>query len=389
MARGPVITAYSMCNGLGATTAAVLDRLSSSQHGLSPCPLDVPFKTVCGVVQDVLSAPPSSLAAYDSRTVRLALRAYGELAPRVSAAVKRWGSSRVGLLLGTSTGGVGETERAYFAWRNTGTLPNDYHYRTQHPFDAVAQVLKACAEIEGPAYVVSTACSSSAKVLASAARLIASGVVDAVLTGGVDSLTYTTVRGFHSLGVMAEGPCRPFHRQHPGMNVGEGAALLLLEREGEGPGRLLGVGETSDAFHMSAPDPEGKGAVAAMVAALSDAGLDATQIDHVNAHGTGTVRNDAAEAVAIGAVFGKRVPVASTKGYTGHLLGAAGATEAAFSIACIERQWMPCSLGADANDPLMPIALLGNGQPAAVRHVLSNAFAFGGNNISVVLGAAS
>lgn len=380
------ITAYAACCGLGRTTSEVIDALAAGRRGLSPCPLEVPFATVTGTVPGALPPPPERFARNDSRIVRLALLGFEDLAAGVAAAIDRWGPDRVALVLGTSTGGIGETERAHVAWRETGALPEGYDYEAQHPFHVFAHVLRAHAGVEGPAYVVSTACSSSAKVLASARRLLDAGVADAVIAGGVDALCHTTVRGFHSLGVMAEGPCRPFGADRPGMNVGEGAAFMLVEREGEARATLLGVGETSDAYHMSSPDPEGAGALAAMNDALAQGGLDPSAIDHVNAHGTGTAYNDAAEAKAIYALFGDRVPVASTKGYTGHTLGACGALEAIFAIASIERGFVPASVGAHPSDPAIRLSLPEARVDRPVRHVLSNSFAFGGNNCSVLLG---
>jgi 3-oxoacyl-[acyl-carrier-protein] synthase-1 len=215
------------------------------------------------------------------------------------------------------------------------------------------------------------------------------GLVDAALVGGVDALCEMTVRGFRSLGVLAEQPCRPFAAARPGINIGEGAALFLLERGAEAELALLGTGESADAHHMTAPDPTGAGAEQAMRAALDAAGLDANEIDLINAHGTGTTQGDTAEAAAIARVFGARVPVVSTKGYTGHALGAAGAVEAALGLITIEHGFAPESLGANPIDPELPIAVLQARRPGAFRRVLSNSFAFGGSNVSVILGRAA
>jgi 3-oxoacyl-[acyl-carrier-protein] synthase-1 len=290
------------------------------------------------------------------------------------------------LILGTSTGGILETERAYGHHQAEHRLPSDYDYRRQHTFHAFAEALAALTRIAGPCYVVSTACSSSSKVFASARRLLDAGVVDAALVGGVDSLCYTTVRGFYSLGVMASEACRPFGENRPGMNVGEGGALLLLERDGEGTAQLLGVGESSDAYHMSSPDPEGRGATHSMRSALAQGAVDPSELSYVNAHGTGTAYNDTAEAKAIGELVGDRVPVASTKGYTGHTLGACGATEAVFGMFAIEEQWVPASLGARPTEPGVELWLPDGRLEHRCRYVLSNSFAFGGSNASVLLG---
>ncbi len=381
------ITAYSACNGLGRTTGEIVQKLARGEHGLSRCPLDVPFETVCGTVPGPQPPPPSKYSTYDSRVLRLALMAFEEIAPAIDAARRRHGDRRIGVVLATSTGGIESTELAYFAWRKTGLFPPAHDLRKQHQFSAFADVIADLGGMGGPRYVISTACSSSGKALASAQRLLWSGWCDAVLVGGVDALCYTTVRGFHSLGVLSPVPCRPFAADRPGMNIGEGAAFLLIERDGPGP-RVLGVGESSDAFHMSAPDPEGSGARMAMEQALAQAGLQPEDVDHVNAHGTGTARNDTAEAKAIHAVFGSRVPVVSTKGYTGHTLGAGGATEAVLSLIALEQGWIPASLGGNPVDPALSINVIQERTERRLRTVLSNSFAFGGNNVSVLLGEA-
>ena len=379
------VTAYAACNGLGRDLKEILSRLEKGERGFTPCPLEVPFETVCGVVPGDLPPPPAEYEAYDSRVLRIALLTYRSIAQQVEAAVSRWGADRVALIQGTSTGGIGVTESAYAQWVEEKTWNAAYDIKRQHEFSAFVDVLADLSGIAGPRYVVSTACSSSSKSIASARRLMEADLIDAAVVGGVDSLCFTTVRGFHSLGVLSESPCRPFGKDRMGINVGEAGALLLIEREGDGPS-VLGVGESSDAFHMSAPDPEGGGAILAMRRALEDAGLDARQIDHVNAHGTGTVRNDSAEAKAIHEVFGAEVPVISTKGYTGHLLGAAGGTEAILSLLALENNWIPKSVGADILDPEIQICVAQEKIERPVHHVLSNSFAFGGNNISVIFG---
>jgi 3-oxoacyl-[acyl-carrier-protein] synthase-1 len=314
--------------------------------------------------------------------------AYEEIAVKLDSVRKKYGDKRVGAVLATSTGGIMVTEDAYFDWKKTGRFDRKHDLKKQHQFMAFADVLCDLTGIAGPRYVVSTACSSSGKAIASAQRLIRSKLCDAVLVGGVDGICHTTVRGFHSLGVLSPIPCRPFGADRPGMNVGEGAAYLLIEREGDGP-KVLGVGESSDAFHMSAPDPEGLGAKLAMERALARGGLTPADIDHVNAHGTGTARNDTAEAKAIHSLFGSSVPVVSTKGYTGHALGAGGATEAVFSLIALEQGWIPQSLGANPVDPEISIHVVQQKMEKKLRAVLSNSFAFGGNNVSVLFGAAS
>lgn len=387
------VTAYCACNCLGRTTSEVIDSLVAGQRGLDTCPLDVPFEMPCGTVAGPLPELPAEHSDVATRQHKIGWLAFQEIAGPVAQAIERWGAHRVGAVLGTSTGGIEMTERAYFQWRSSGEFPSGYTLRC-HAFHSLARVLRGVAGWRGPTSVVSTACSSSAKVFSSARRLLRSGRCDAVLVGGIDSLALTTVRGFHSLSAASEQPCRPFSADRTGMNVGEGAAYLLLEREG--PERdsaavayLTGIGESNDAFHMSAPDPQGRGAAAAMTAALTDASIKAEQVNYVNAHGTGTLRNDVAESRAIATVLGCSVPVVSTKSYTGHMLGASGATEAVFAVASLEHQWIPANLDVLPADPEIEINLPRHGQSSPVAHVVSNSFAFGGNNISLVLSRAT
>ncbi len=385
--KGLSITAIAAANGLGTTTDGVWTSLRAGRSGLGPCPLELPFETACGALPAQLDAPPASLAPYDSRLCRVALLGLEGVLAAVLDATRRLGRDRVAIVASTSTGGILESENAYAFQLREGHLPPWFHLDRQHAFHALLEVLRAVTFAAGPAYVVSAACASSGKVFGSAQRLLGAGLADAVLVGGVDTLCQTTLRGFGSLQALSRLPCRPFSSVRDGTSIGEGAAFALLEREGEGPVRLLGVGESCDAHHMSSPHPEGLGAQLAMKAALDQAGLPATAVDHVNAHGTGTPANDGAEAKAIEAVLGREVPVASTKGYTGHLLGAAGATEAVLAALCILHGFVPESLGAEPLDPAIQLAVCRAGSARPVRTVLSNSFAFGGSNVSVLLGA--
>jgi 3-oxoacyl-[acyl-carrier-protein] synthase-1 len=268
-----------------------------------------------------------------------------------------------------------------------GRLPATYDFQSQHALDGILEVIRVRTGTRGPAFVVSTACSSSGKVFGSAQRLLASGVADAALVGGVDTLCQTTLRGFASLDALSSRPCRPFSSARDGTSLGEGAAFILLEREGDGPARLVGVGESSDAHHMSHPHPEGLGAVLAMSAALRAGAVEPSEIDYVNAHGTGTKVNDAVEARAIAEVLGSETPVTSTKGFTGHLLGAAGATEAVFSLFTLESGVAPASLGATPLDPAVSVRVLTTATRGRFRRVLSNSFGFGGSNVAIVFEA--
>jgi 3-oxoacyl-[acyl-carrier-protein] synthase-1 len=319
----------------------------------------------------------------------MALAAFDGVAAAVERAVRRWGADRVAIVLGTSTGGILETEDALLAHAGTGAVPEGFSLERKHAFDGLLAVVRRRTGARGPGWVVSTACSSSGKVLGSARRLLAAGRADAVVTGGVDTLCQTTLRGFRTLEALSSRPCRPFSAERDGISLGEGGAFLLVEREGDGPARLLGVGETSDAHHMSHPHPEGLGARRAMEEALRQGGVAPGAVDHVNAHGTGTPANDVVEAGAIAAAVGSQALVASTKGYTGHLLGAAAATEAIFSILAIERGIVPASLGAAPLDAGVSVAVCLAPLRRACRVVLSNSFAFGGSNVAVLLGSPS
>ncbi|WP_242392193.1 beta-ketoacyl-ACP synthase [Anaeromyxobacter oryzisoli] len=380
--------AVSVGNALGGCTADVVAALEAGRSGLRPCALDVPREMVCGAFAGEPAPLPAALASHDSRVSRIAAQVLAGVSRELERAVRRWGPERVALVVGTSTGGVAESERAHAAHRRTGRLPARFDFDRQHAFHGLLDVVRALTGARGPAYVVSAACASSGKVLGSARRLIAGGVADAVVAGGVDTLCQTTLRGFSSLEALSRTACRPFSAARDGTSIGEGAAFLLLEREGEAPVRLLGVGETSDAHHMTQPDPEGRGAARAMREALEQGGVAPEEVDHVNAHGTATPANDAAESSAIVGLLGTSPLVSSTKGYTGHLLGAAGATEAVFAALALERGFVPASLGAEPLDPAVRANVAVRARSGRLRTALSNSFAFGGVNVSVLLGAA-
>ncbi len=386
LSEAPWITAYSVGNALGADAVEVARSLAAGVSGLRPCRLPLPFETMAGHFPDILESVPSALAAYDSRIVRMAFAVLDGVAGAVELAIRRWGRDRVAIVVGTSTGGILETEAALDAHATTGALPRSWSLEKTHAFHALLEAVRLRTGARGPAYVVSTACSSSGKVLGSARRLLAAGAADAVLTGGVDTLCQTTLRGFRSLEALSSRACRPFSAERDGLSLGEGGAFLLVEREGDGPARVLGVGESSDAYHMSHPHPEGRGAKSAMTEALRQAGLPPGSVDHVNAHGTGTPANDVIEARAIADVVGTQAAVASTKGYTGHLLGAAGATEAVFAIMAIEQGLVPASLGAAPLDPGVGLDVCLAPRRRECRVALSNSFAFGGSNVAVLLG---
>jgi 3-oxoacyl-[acyl-carrier-protein] synthase-1 len=334
------------------------------------------------------------LIAYDCRNNRLAqagLESDG-YASAVAAAREKYGAARIGVFVGTSTSGILETELAYRRRdAQTGALPADFHYAETHNTFSLADFVRRYLGLTGPAFVVSSACSSSAKVFGHAARMMAAGVCDAAVVGGVDSLCLITLYGFHSLGLTSRAPCRTFDADRDGISVGEGAGFALLEKT---PSRstagalLLGVGESCDAHHMSSPHPDGMGARLAMQQALAAAGLAPAAIDYVNLHGTATKANDASEDKAVYELFGGATPVSSTKGATGHLLGAAGITEAIISLLAIEHGLLPGGLHTRHLDPDLRSNYLLENRETRVTRVLSNSFGFGGSNCSLVLGSA-
>ena len=381
------VTGYSNLNALGSSRAEILAALAAGRSGLGP-PAESPgFETAVGAVTAALPELPAALAPWSTRLARMVAALLADLDEPLRRARERWPAERIGVVLGTSTAGVNATENAYQEYVAHGTLPFDYDFRRQHTFGALLYVVSGLTGARGPMWVTSTACTSSAKPLASAQRLIAADIIDAAIVGGVDTLCSLTLRGFHALQLLSRQPCRPFSSQRAGISLGEGGALALVEREGEPIVLIEGVGETSDAYHISAPHPEGRGARDAMAAALTQAGCRPDEVDHINAHGTGTPLNDSAEAKAIGALFGDRVPVVSTKGYTGHTLGAAGAIEFAFAAYAIEEGWIPPSLHAAPLDPGLALNVPATLTRGRFRRVLSNAFAFGGSNVSVLVRA--
>jgi len=386
--RGYPVTAWSTLNSLGTSTEQVMSALRGGQASLTAPPSGTPFETVCGSVDTDLPALPKGLERFESRNNRFIQQALAELATPLDAARERWGTERVGICVGSSTAAMDEIENAYSVHAETGSLPSSFDALVSGSFDGLVQTLRALTGLEGPTAVISNACASSGKAFASAQRWLDAGVVDAVLVGGADSLCQVTFRGFRSLGLLSRDPTQPFSSERCGINIGEGAAFALLERSGEGP-RLLGTGESGDAHHMTTPDPEGRGAQRAMGVAISDAGVAATDIDYVNAHGTGTAFNDAMEARAIRATLGASSDpiVVSTKGYVGHTLGAAGAIEAVFVLESLQNRWIPGSVGADPLDPEIGLNIPALAVDTDVRVALSNSFAFGGSNVSLVFGA--
>jgi len=388
------LNACGIICALGDGPEQVKARLYAGQSGVAPSARwspgrELPLGSVVAPLPPMDHLPPR----HRSRNNALALAALAQIRPAVDAAIGRYGAGRVGVVIGTSTSGIGETEAALRHHAITGALPADFDYGTQE-MGSPAALLALELGIAGPAYVHSSACASSAKALASAARLIKMGVCDAVVTGGVDTLCAFTVAGFAALESVSTAQCNPMSANRNGINIGEGAALFLMSAEGAGVA-LLGWGESSDGHHMSAPDPEGHGARLAINQALARAGIAATDVDYINLHGTATRQNDAMESTVIASLFGLAVPASSTKPFTGHTLGAAAAIEAALCWLVLQDDnvdgRLPPHLWDGAADPALPALNLVRpgavlGRP--VRHVLSTSFAFGGSNAALLLGRA-
>ena len=391
------LTSFTATSCIGRGVGATLATLRGQRTGLAPCAFEtVTLDTCVGEVAGVDDAPlPASLREFECRNNRLALLGLGQdgFAEAVKRAASRHGRERVGVFLGTSTSGILETELAYRRRDPvSGALPAHFRYRGAHNSFSLAAFAQQALQLSGPAVVISCACSSSAKVFASARRAIEAGLIDAALVGGVDSLCLTTLYGFHSLQLVSRTPCRPFDVARDGISIGEAAAFALLERPGASLDAnavlLLGVGESSDAYHMSAPHPQGRGARAAMLQALQAAALAPGDIEYINFHGTGTPSNDEAEARAVTDVLGTQVPGSSTKGATGHTLGAAGALEAVICALALQDGVMPAGVNTTEVDPALPVHYLRDNRAGRLSRVMSNSFGFGGSNCSLIFGRA-
>jgi 3-oxoacyl-[acyl-carrier-protein] synthase-1 len=392
-----LLAEFTATSCIGTGVAPMLASLVEQRSGLAHCDFEtVKIDTHIGEVSGVdAQRLPAGLQVFDCRNNRLA-----ELALRqdgffdaVEAAAARWGRRRIGVFIGTSTAGIMQTELAYRERDPiSGALPSAFNYGTTHNSFSVADYIRRRCGLEGPAMATSSACASSAKVFGAARRMIEAGLIDAALVGGTDSLCLTTLYGFHSLQLSSPAPCRPFDVARDGISIGEAAAFALLERASAkvcGDSILLyGVGESSDAYHMSAPHPEGLGAKRAMQAALEQASLEPGDIDYINLHGTGTPSNDRSESQAVTSIFGPTTPCSSTKGATGHTLGAAGALEAVISALAIQNGLMPGGLQTTQIDPTLTAHYIKENRHSPLRRVLSNSFGFGGANCSLILGRA-
>ncbi len=391
MTAGYPITGAAIANCLGADNQTAFDRAFGGVDAFSPAAefYPFPFATVLGLMP--ASPAADTLACTPTRQATVAFASVAQLRPAVSAAVERWGASRVAYVFASSTGGLEETERTLAPDPRLPISGAEYRY-ADHAIDATSAAIAHHLGVAGVMMAISTACSSSFKALASAARLIDRGLADAVVVGSADSLCRTTVFGFHSLGLTAPTATQPFARDRVGLTLGEGSAYIVIERDSDATARraiarVSGIGAASDAFHHTSPHPEGLGGQLCMRQALDRAGLTPNDIDYVSAHGTGTKLNDAAEAAAVTRVFERRVPLTATKSLTGHTLGSAGLTALVLAIESLRRQEIPATLRLAPVDDTLGMAVVDQRTPARLQHVLVNAFGFGGSNASVVVSA--
>ena len=386
-------TSFSLVSALGRGVLRSLEALRSASGGLrrNDFPgnaLETWIGRVEGIEEPACAARLAGFADYRVQRIAQAALAEDSFGDAVARAREKHGSKRIGVFLGTSSSGMLEGELAYRSHSPDGGALAGLSYSDSINMYAPAAYVRAWLGLEGPATVVSTACSSGAKVFATASRAIESGLCDAAVVGGVETLCFTTLHGFASLELLSREPCRPCDAQRAGISLGEGAAFALLEKTDVAGERLalLGYGESADAHHMSTPHPEGLGAALAMRAALERAGLAPTDIGYINLHGTGTRSNDAAEDAGVFSVMGDRVPVSGTKGWTGHTLGAAGAIEAVLTLLCLRHGYLPGTLNTRSIDPGLRTQVLLQGRTAPLEHAMSNSFGFGGNNCSLVFG---
>ncbi|WP_455823771.1 beta-ketoacyl-[acyl-carrier-protein] synthase family protein [Pseudomonas graminis] len=340
-----------------------------------------------GGVHGELATIPVELGQQSSRNNQLLLEAALQIEADIRQAIECYGASRVGIVLGTSTSGIDEASRGIAQYLRDQQFPGDYDYQQQE-LSAPANFLADWLQLSGPAYVISTACTSSARALMSAQRLLDLGVCDAVICGGVDSLCKLTLNGFSALEAVSNERCNPFSANRDGINIGEAAVLFLMSREAA-PIALLGSGASCDAHHISAPEPTGKGALQAMRKALASARLAPEQIGYLNLHGTATQHNDAMESLAVAHLFPQGVACSSTKPMSGHTLGAAGALEAAFCWLSLAHGKVPPHVWDGHADPALPaLQWAHTGDTLEKRRLMSNSFAFGGNNVSLIIGEA-
>ncbi|MGH8026195.1 MAG: beta-ketoacyl-[acyl-carrier-protein] synthase family protein [Pseudoxanthomonas sp.] len=398
------VSAYTATTALGRGRDALTEALRSRRSGLRRNDFGGDQRLQCwiGRVDGLEQSPlPPALSGWECRNNRLAWMSLQQdgLQEAVAEAIARHGADRVAVVVGTSTASIGATEEAYT--RLSGGLPGENSQARRFPADldrpivhtphSLGDFVRHATGLRGPCITVATACSSSAKVFAQAARLIQAGLADAALVGGVDTLCGSVLFGFNALQLVSPDPCRPFDANRVGLSLGEAGGFAVLERltEGENEGlRLRGYGESSDAHHMSAPHPEGLGAQLAMRDALARAGIDAGQVGYLSLHGTATPANDSIEARAVAGMFSDDLHASSTKGWTGHTLGAAGIVESVIALLALENGLLPGTLNSVLPDPACGPQIRFDNAQRSIAFAMNNSFGFGGNNASLVFGRA-
>jgi 3-oxoacyl-[acyl-carrier-protein] synthase-1 len=383
--------ALGMINALGGNVDEIVPALAATRApGMANVHTGIGDAFAGSVLAPLDLAPRADLVRYDCRNNRLLLAALAQIGPAIDAARERYGAHRIGVVLGTSTSGIEAAEAAFVYHAQAGQLPENFNYR-QMEIGTAAPFAAAALGVQGPAFTISTACTSSAKAFASARRLLQLQLCDAVVVGGVDSLCELTVQGFASLESTSGVRTNPMSVNRCGINVGEGAAVFLMSRD-EAAVRLAGLGESSDAHHISSPDPQGAGAELALREALADAGIGPSALGYVNLHATATRKNDEMEAKLMARVFPDGVATSGTKPLTGHQLGAAGATELGFAWLTLAREGVPLPrhVWDGEADPALPALDLVESERflarrAGAQYVMSNSFAFGGSNVSLIL----
>jgi len=383
------LTAYTAVCAAGAGRAALLEALRTRTGALKPNDFTAtPLPGSIGRVPELESEPlPRELAVYECRNNRLAWRGLRQdgFRERVAAARSRYGAARVAVVLGTSTSSIGATEEGYRRLDATGQYPPDLRRPIVHTPHSLGEFVQRALALEGLCVTVATACSSSAKAFAHAERLLRLELADAAVVGGTDSLCGSVLYGFNSLQLVAREPCRPFDLHRDGISLGEAAGFALLERDGAGPW-LLGYGESSDAHHMSSPHPQGLGARLAVEQALASAGLGARAIDYINLHGTASRKNDEIEGTLVADLFPATTLASSTKGWTGHTLGAAGILEAVITLLALEHSLAPGTLNLSTPDPACGPRIRRDNEARPLAFALSNSFGFGGSNCVLAFG---
>lgn len=389
----PNIYVHQYCgvNAIGNNTQEIqsaLLRSSAPTEGTISAEFSPATPMFFGAVKDISALPNSTQNAFKCRNNALIYKAFCEIKSVWEHATKAIHPSRIAIIIGSSNAGIEEGEKAIAEHNTHHKLPDDYVYGMQE-YGSPARFLATLLNTQGPAYTISTACSSSAKAFISAARLLQANVCDIALVGGSDTLSQLTVHGFSSLEAIDGNRSQPFAEQRKGIHLGEAAALFILSREPSAI-KLAGWGESSDAHHMAAPQPDGLGAEKSMRAALSHASIKPEDIDYINLHGTATTQNDSMEAAAVARLFGEHVPVSSTKSLTGHTLGASGATEALFCCLTLAQNSAPLQLPRHwingTIDPVLPKLnfVLTSQNVTKLNFVLSNSFGFGGSNATVI-----